>query len=99
MSGKIGWKTILGLCILVAPFVVSIFVNTNCLEWRFPGMLYVTFIILAIGGNAMIYFFKKHGIKGALAGILIIIILIPLALFGTCALTSGGAFIRELFLK
>lgn len=99
MSSNVNWKAFLGICILIAPFIVSIFFNTNSLDWLIPGILYIAFIIFALGGNAMIYFLQKHGIKGAVAGILIIIVLVPLALFGTCALASGGTFVRGLFLK
>lgn len=97
----------LAVAILVLPLIFGLFEPFFRLllkadnEQYFYGVaiIYLTLVILVIGIYAIVDFARGAGVKGFIIAILFILVLIPLAVFGTCVSTSVGAFLRNLFFK
>lgn len=99
MDIKTSNKLIIGSVIVFVPFVIGLMGVTRGpgYMWIGLGYLYSAAVVLFLGVSAIVYFVKKIGIKGSLIGFFILLVLIPLVIFGTCLVTAAGAYINNLF--
>ena len=99
MLEKFSWKIILALLIMLLPLIGGFIADGwDVLLWiLWVPVIYAVVSVVFIGIPAARRYYVKNGPKGILFGIIIILILIPLAFFGTCGLAVGGSYLKKLF--
>lgn len=108
MSRKPHWKLIILSLMLALPFLFGLLEpifraifrgDTGGYYLLNTAAYYVLFLVLTLGFYSIINFASKKGFKGLFLGILILLVLIPLALLGTCVPFAAGNYLRGLFIK
>jgi hypothetical protein len=108
MISRAIWKLILGLILLSISFFVGLGISsfeisdkTSSLNSSLLLLSFVYNVAVALSMTVIIvsYLAEKTNIKNAFTFIIIFLILLPLAFWGSCMLTFSGHYLRSLFIK
>lgn len=99
MIKKFSWSKSLVLTLMLLPLFIGLVARGwDVLGWGFwLAVIYAIVFVLFIGLPLARNYYLKNGPKGLLIGIIIILVLIPLAFLGTCGLVIGGSYLQQLF--